>query len=100
GHVEEVDRVRVAAVLAADAEPQLGLGLAPGPGGQPHEPAYARLVDRVERAAVDDLLLDVLGEEATFHVVTREPERCLREVVRAEREEVGLTGDLVRGEAR
>src|SRR4051794_24267683 len=31
-HVEERDRVRVAAVLAADAELQVSLGFAPGPG--------------------------------------------------------------------
>src|SRR5512133_3995546 len=62
-HVEEVDRVRVAAVLAADADLQIGLGLAARPRREPHEPAHARGVDRVERAAVDDLLVQVGGEE-------------------------------------
>src|SRR5436305_3382442 len=62
GHVEEVDRVRVAAVLAAEAELKRGLGLAAGPRRQSHEPPDARLVDRLERAAVDDLLLHVGGE--------------------------------------
>src|SRR5688500_11101351 len=55
-HVEEVDRVRVPAVLAADAELQVGLVLASDPRREAHEPADAGLVDRLERAAVDDLL--------------------------------------------
>src|SRR5690348_3003881 len=38
-HVEEVDRVGVAAVLAADAELQLRLGLAARPRREPHQPA-------------------------------------------------------------
>src|SRR5215216_5584682 len=41
GELEEGDRVGVAAVLAADAELQARPGLAPDPGGQPHEPADA-----------------------------------------------------------
>src|SRR5919202_6953306 len=45
GHVEEVDRLGVAAVLAADPELQLRLGLAPDPRRQAHEPADARAVD-------------------------------------------------------
>ena len=99
GELEEADRVGVAAVLAADAELEVRLGLAAGPGRQPHEPADAGPVDRLERAAVHDLLLDVLGQEAALHVVAREAERGLREVVRAEREEVGLLGDPVGHEA-
>src|SRR3954449_7762388 len=63
GHVEEVDRVGVAAVLTADAELQIRLGLAPGPRGEPDQPADAGLVDRLERTAVDELLLHVLSEE-------------------------------------
>jgi hypothetical protein len=37
--VEELDRVRIAAVLAADAELEVGLALAPDPSGEPDEPA-------------------------------------------------------------
>src|SRR4051812_19100851 len=73
-HVEEGDRPRVAAVLAADAQLELRLRLPAGPGGEPDEPADARLVDRLERAAVHDLARDVLVEEAALHVVAREAE--------------------------
>src|SRR5829696_608708 len=98
-HLKERDRLRIASVFAADAELQVGLRLAAGPGCEPHEPADARSVDRLERAAVQDLGLDVAVEEAPLHVVAREPERCLREVVGSEREEVGVGGYPVRHEA-
>src|SRR3954454_11968386 len=51
-HVEERDRIGVAPVLAADAQLQVRLRLAPRPGREPHQPADARLVERLERAAV------------------------------------------------
>src|SRR5947199_10539397 len=54
-HVEERDRLRIAPVLAADPELEMRLRLAAGPRRQPHEPADPRLVDRLERAAVEDL---------------------------------------------
>ena len=99
--MEEGDRVGIAAVLAADAELQVRLGLAAHPRRQPHEPAHARLVDRLERAAVDDLAPPCSAfEEAALHVVAREAERRLGEVVGAEREEVGVLGDPVGHEAR
>src|SRR5687767_398390 len=44
GHVEEGDRGGIAAVLAADAEPEVGLRLAAGPGPEPDEPSDSRLV--------------------------------------------------------
>src|SRR3954452_18163837 len=99
-HLEEPDRLRVAAVLAADAQLEVGVRLAAHPGGQAHEPADAELVDRLERAAVEDLLLHVRLEEAALGVVAREAQRRLREVVGAEREEVGMLGDAVGHEAR
>src|SRR4051812_38589706 len=83
-HVEELDRLRIAAVLAADAEPELRVGLAPDPGGQPHEPADARLVDRLERRAVDDLALHVGRDELALDVVAREAQGGLRRGVLAE----------------
>src|SRR5215204_6553306 len=82
--VEEGDRRGIAPVLAADAELQVRLGLAPSPRAEPDQPAHARLVDGLERAAVDDLGLHVAVQEAALHVVAREAERRLREVVRPE----------------
>ncbi len=49
----------------------------------------------LERVALEDPVLEVVREELALGVVAREPERRLREVVRAEREEVRLRGDLV-----
>src|SRR5215212_1537469 len=99
GHLEEGDRLGVAAVLAADAELQVRLRLAARPRREPDEPADAGPVDRLERAAVEDLRLDVPVQEAALDVVAREAERRLREVVRAEREEVRVLGDPVGHEA-
>ena len=76
------------------------LRLAAQPRAHPHQLADAGRVDRLERRAVDDLALEVGGEELRLDVVAREAERRLREVVRAEREEVGVVGDLVGQEAR
>src|SRR6185503_5436581 len=56
-HVEEVDRVRIAAVLAANAELEVRLVLASDPRGKADQPPHAGLVDRLERASVDDLPL-------------------------------------------
>ena len=82
--------------------PSLSDGLAsrPDPRAQPDEPAHARPVDRLERRAVEDPLLEVVREEAGLDVVARQAERGLREVVRAEGEEVGLLRDPVGDEAR
>src|SRR5436190_19416591 len=96
GHVEERDRIGVAAVLAAYPELEPRVPLAADPCGQSHQPANAGLVDRLERAAVDDLLLEVSRQDPAFDVVAREAERALGQVVGAEREEVRTLGDLVR----
>jgi hypothetical protein len=99
GHVEERDRVGVAAVLAADAELEVRARLAADPGGEAHEPADAGAVDRLEGRAVEDPGFEVVREEAGFDVVAREAERRLGEVVGAEGEEVGDVGDAVGDEA-
>src|SRR6185295_6849196 len=49
GHMEELDRLRIAAVLAADPELEPRMRLAPDPRRQAHEPPDARLVDGLER---------------------------------------------------
>ena len=82
--MEEVDRLGVAAVLAADAELEPRMRLAPEPAGEPHQPPDAALVDRLERAAVDDLAVEVGRDELRLRVVAGEPERGLCQVVGAE----------------
>ncbi len=97
---EEVDRVGVAAVLAADAELQAGLRLAPEPRAHPDHLSDAGRVERLERRAVEDLDVDVAREHAALDVVAAEAERRLGEVVGAEREEVGDACDPVGLQAR
>ena len=98
--VEEVHAVGVAAVLAADADLQVRLG---GPAlldGDAHQPADAVAVDRLERADPEDAELEVAREERRLDVVAAEALAHLREVVRAEGEEVGGLGDRAGGQGR
>ena len=94
GPVEEGDRLGVAAVLAAHAELQRRPG-GPAPlGAQAHQLADAVGVDRLERVALQQPLLEVGGHHPALDVVAAEAERHLGQVVGAEGEEVGLLGDL------
>src|SRR5205085_5274944 len=97
--VEERDRVGVSPMLAADPELQTGVSLPADPCAQPDEPTYARPIDRLEGGAVHDLALDVRRHEFRLDIVPREADRCLRQVVGAKREEVGVTRDPVGDEA-
>jgi hypothetical protein len=90
----------IAAVLAADAELERPDRAAPEPRGHADHLADPGRVERLERRAVDDLELDVTGEDAALDVVAREPEGGLGQVVRAEREEVRVRRDEVGLEAR
>src|SRR5688572_8575989 len=58
--VEEVHRIGVAAVLAADAELEVRPGRAAGLGADLHEPAHALAVERLERRDPEDALVEVL----------------------------------------
>src|SRR5665647_58292 len=98
--VEEVDRIRIATVLATDTGLQTGLGLAALLDAHGDELADALLVERLEGVLLDDLVVDVRAEEAELGVVTRDADAGLGEVVRAEREEVGLVRDLIGDECR
>ncbi len=92
--MEERDRGRVAAVLAADAELEVGLDRASALGPERHELADALLIDRLERVLLEHAVLEVDREEPVLGVVAREADGRLREVVRAEAEEVGRLGEL------
>jgi hypothetical protein len=96
--VEEFDGAGVAAVLAADADLQVAPTLAPLPGSHLHQLADAIAVEDLERVVIEDTGLDIEWQERC-RVVARDAVRGLREVVRAEREELRLAGD-VRGHQR
>src|SRR5205814_1528238 len=81
GVVEESDRLRIAAVLAADAELDLGIPLAAPLGTDVHELANPVGVESFEGIALQQSLLEVGGHHAAFHVVPAESERHLGEVV-------------------
>ena len=95
GSVAEFHRGRVAAVFAADAELESGLGLAAQLHRHFNQPADALLVNARERVVLEDLLRIVVLQELAG-VVAGEAESHLGQVVRAEGEEVGFGRDLVR----
>ena len=90
----ERDGRRVTAVLAADAEFEVRIRLATELAGHLHELADAVDVQVLERVVLVNLRIVVRAEELRC-VVTAEAEGHLRQVVRAEAEEVRLLGDLV-----
>src|SRR5581483_9299972 len=98
--VAELDRAWLAAVLAADPDLELRLRSAPALDADAHQVADAFLVERLERVRLEHAVLEIEGQELALGVVARHPERRLREVVRAEREEVGHLRDLVRAQRR
>src|SRR5207302_10314369 len=98
--VAERDRRRLAAVLAADAELERRLRPPPSLDRQPHQVADATHVQRLERIVLQNTIFQVPRQELALRVVAGEAERRLGQVVRAEREEVGVRGDLVRTYAR
>src|SRR4051794_11840154 len=61
--VEEVDRVRIPTVLAADAQLEFRAGRATGLGADLHESPDALPVQRLERRDPEDALVQVLVEE-------------------------------------
>ena len=69
-------------------------------GAHPHQIADAGLVDRVERVALEQALLEVGRHHPALDVVAAEAERELGEVVGAEAEEVGHLGQLVGADRR
>src|SRR4029077_15510907 len=93
--VAEADRARLTTVFATDADLQLGLDAAAALGRDTHQVADAFLVETLERIALEDTVLEVTRQELPLGIVAGEAERRLRQVVRAEGEEVGLGCDLV-----
>src|SRR6266852_8408376 len=92
--VAEVDRVRVASMLAADPDLEVLPRLSTLGDGHRHQPPHAVLVDRLEGVARQDLALEVADDEVPLGVVARVAESHLREVVGAKGEELRFLGDL------
>jgi len=90
----EGDGAGLAAVLAADAEFDVGAGLSAKVDGDLHQLSDAVAVDRLERVAGEDLAVLVDGEEPVG-VVAAEAERGLGQVVGAEAEERRVFGEFV-----
>src|SRR5690606_31626503 len=97
GLLAEGDARRIAAVLSADAELDVGPGRPAPLGGEGDELADALDVEADEGIAGIDALVDVGGEEVA-RIVPRNAESSLRQVIGSEREEPGLLGDLTRHE--
>src|SRR4029453_18058339 len=95
--LEELNRRRVAAVLTADAELQVGARAAPLLHRDLDELADASDVNRRERILLDDLELLIVRQERA-RVVARHAQTGLREIVRAETEELRRLRDLVSGQ--
>src|SRR5262249_55265294 len=95
-------------MLAADADLQLGVGAPPLLDRDLDQPAHAVAIERLERVGLEDLdrlvqpwlvqPLYVLEQELTLGVVAAHAKCRLRQVVRAEAEEVGDLGNLPGGE--
>src|SRR5512133_2154723 len=94
GALEELDRRWIAAMLAAHAEADVGARGLALVATHLHELADALLVDRDERFVLQDLLVDVLGQELAC-VIARHTEGGLGQIVRAEAEELGGLGELI-----
>src|SRR5271154_5548739 len=93
----EFHRIGVAAVFAADAELDVGSRLAALRDGDFHELADAGLVNRGERIFLHDLHFLIRAEEAAG-IVAAHAERGLRQIVRAEAEELRRLRDLIGGQ--
>ena len=94
--VAEFDRRRFAAVLAADAALEHRALAAALEYGLANQLSHAVLVEDLERVVLQDALVEVDRQELA-DVVAREAQRHLRQVVGAEREELGDLGNLVGG---
>eukprot|EP00754_Rhynchopus_humris_P025711 Rhum_TRINITY_DN14960_c6_g1::Rhum_TRINITY_DN14960_c6_g1_i1::g.130403::m.130403 len=97
--VEELHGRRLPAVLTADADLEVAPRRTALLHGHLHELTDAALVQHLERVVVVDAQLLVVLQEGT-RVVPGEAAAHLRQVVRAEGEELRLARDLVRRHAR
>src|SRR3546814_269283 len=90
-----MDARRVTAVLAADAELDVGARFAPAFGREVDQLPDAFDVEADERVGQEDALVDILRQEAA-RIVAADADRRLRQVVGAEREKLRRLGNLAR----
>src|SRR5262249_23393786 len=93
----ELNAVGIASMLAADAELDVGTCLLPLCNGYFHQLANARLIHRGKWVFLDDFEFLIRSEERA-RVIAAHAKRGLREVVRAEAEELGGLRDFIRCE--
>ena len=96
----EINTLRIAAVFAADANFQVRAGRAAGLDSHSHERPNAGLIKGGKGIFRQDLLVNVLQQEALLSIITRDAEGHLRQVVGAEGEELRHLGDLAGGQGR
>ena len=89
----------MAAVLAADADLEARPARAPPFDRERHQAAHALHVEHLERVVLQDAALVVHRQELVLRILARERERRLRQVVGAEREELGDLGEVLRAHA-
>jgi len=83
------------AVLTADADFEIGLGLAAAFNANTNQLADAVNIDAFKRIARQNLLVQIIPHKCA-DIITAETERHLRQVVSAEAEERGLFGNPIR----
>ena len=95
----ERDAPRIGAVLATNPQLQLRPRLPPAFGRDAHQLAHARDVQAQERVRSHDPLICIRRQNRRC-VVARQAQRGLCQVVGAEREKLGVAGDLARRQGR
>ena len=95
----ELDGLGIAAMFAADADLEVGPGVASLGRGHLHQRPDAGLIEGGEGILFEDAGLEVGGQEVV-DVVARDAVGGLGQIVGAEAEELGFFGDLVGGEGR
>ena len=99
GAVAELHAGGIAAVLAADAQVQIGIRAPAQLRRHLHQTAHAGLVQLGKRVVLIDLPV-IVGVQELPGVVTGEAEGHLGQIVGAEGEESGLLGNFVGGDGR
>jgi hypothetical protein len=94
--VAELDGLWIAAMLAANADFEVGPRIAPFGYGHLHQLPHASLIEGGEGILLEDAKLEI-GRQEVVDVVARDAVGGLRQVVGAEREELGFLGDLIGG---